>query len=395
MTTYPLPTLAPTVDATGISVVPYSDILISLQTDMQNIFGSDIYIAPDSQDGQMLGIFALAISDAGQAMGAVFQSFSPTYSQGAQLSSMVKINGLARNVSGFSTAVGSISGVVGSTVTDGIVKDSNGNLWNLPASVTIPGPGSIAVTVTSQNPGAVVSLASSGWTIVNPQLGWQTFVSTSDASVGAAVESDPALKSRQSISTALPAQTVMDGILAAVANVMGVIRYTGYDNDTNSVDSNSVPAHTMVIIVQGGAVADIANAINLKKMPGAQTYGSTSYVAYGRYGIPTTINYFVLANPQIYFSVKVIPLNQFVNTTLTAIETALIDFINSSDIGYDVYYEQCVAVAGLIGTPLGKTFILSFLYLSLSPIVGTPISDLAIAFNAAAITSAANIAVTT
>ena len=51
-------------------------------------------------------------------------------------------------------------------------------------------------------------------------------------------------------------------------------------------------------------------------------------------------------------------------------------------------------MAGLIGTPLGKTFKLNFLYLSLSPISGTPTADLTITFNAAAATSADNVAVT-
>ena len=342
----------------------------------------------------LLSIIAQAQSDTNQAIVGAFNSFSPTYSQGTQLSSLVKINGLKRNVSTYSTAVGNVVGQVGSEIINGVVKDENGNLFNLPSPITIPNTGTLSVTATAQELGAIISLASSNWTMVNPQRGWQSFSSTSDAVVGAPIELDPQLKARQAISTAIPAQTVMDGILASVANVTGVIRYTGYDNDMGSIDINGVPAHSMVIIVQGGSVADIASAIDKKKMPGAQTYGSTSHIVYNSQGLPTTINFFVLANPQVYLQVKVTPLNNFVNTTLTAIQSALVDFINSSDIGYDVYYEQCVAVAGLIGTSLGKTFKLNFLYLSLSPISGTPTADLTITFNAAAATSADNVAVT-
>ena len=395
MTSYPLPTLAPTVDATGISVVAYSDILLSLQASMQNIFGSDIYIGPDSQDGQLLGIFALAISDAGQAMGSVFQSFSPTYSQGAQLSSLVKINGLTRNISSLSTCVGTVTGVVESVIINGIVKDSDGDLWDLPSSVTIPSGGTISVTITSQKPGYDSASIGSISTIVNPQLGWQSFSNTTVANSGVPVEPDSSLKNRQSISTSLPAVTVLDGILASVANIVSVTRYSGYDNSTPTTDSNGVPGHALAMVVQGGAAADIGTAIALKLMPGAVTYGSANYVYYDQNGQPTTINWSTLISDNIYISatIRAIPNSGYVSTTLTAVQTALVNFINSLPIGETVYYEQCVAIAALVGTPLFGTFRVINLYINNIPISGTPISDIPILFNHAAASVAANVSV--
>ena len=58
MPTYPLSTLAATISATGISAPTYDEILTSLQTSFQSIYGSDAYISADSQDGQMLAVFA-------------------------------------------------------------------------------------------------------------------------------------------------------------------------------------------------------------------------------------------------------------------------------------------------------------------------------------------------
>ena len=63
MTTYPLPTLACTIDATGISSPAYSDIFASLQASFQALYGSDSYIDDDSEDGQMLAIFAQLEAD--------------------------------------------------------------------------------------------------------------------------------------------------------------------------------------------------------------------------------------------------------------------------------------------------------------------------------------------
>ena len=390
---YPLATLAPTVDSTGISAPPYSDILLSLQASYQGVYGSDIYIAPDSQDGQAIAIEAKAINDSNNAAIAVFQSFSPTYAQGAGLSSLVKINGLTRNTSGYSTAVGNVIGVAGAVITNGVVQDAAGNKWNLPASVTIPVGGSISVTVTAQLPGAIVAAAGTINKIANPQYQWQSFTSTSDAVVGAPVEQDPTLKGRQAISTALPSQTVLDGILAAVGNVAGVTRFTAIDNDTASADVNGIPAHTISIVVQGGTVSDVANAIALKKTPGGQTYGTTSLVVTDALGIPRTINYFQLATVNIYFAITIKALTGYTSATGTAIQNALLNFINSLAIGEDVYYSQAQAAASLISLGAGQTFYIVSFYQATTP-APVSTSNIVIAFNAAAQTSLASISLT-
>ena len=98
MDTFPLPTLAPTITGAGISVPTYADILSSLQASVRQIYGEDIYVEPDSMDGQLLAIMAQAIYDCGQTAVAVYNSFSPQTAFGAGLSSVVKINHLARAI---------------------------------------------------------------------------------------------------------------------------------------------------------------------------------------------------------------------------------------------------------------------------------------------------------
>ena len=173
----PLSTLAATVGPAGISAPTYADILESLQESFQGIYGSDAYIAPDSQDGQLLALIAAAINDANQMAIKVYQSFSPTYAQGAGLSSLVKINGITRDIPTNSMATGNVVGTPGTIVAGGVVSDANGNLWNVPTT-TIPGGGSISVTVTAQQPGAIVAAAGTINKITTPILGWTSFLST-------------------------------------------------------------------------------------------------------------------------------------------------------------------------------------------------------------------------
>lgn len=393
MPTYPLTTLAPTIDSTGISIPSYNDIYQSLVASFQAIYGSAIYIAADSQDGQWLAVLAKAINDSNQSAVAVFRAFAPTYSQGANLSSLVKINGLLRNSATNSTAVGDIIGVAGTLISNGVVKDVNGNLWNLPSSVTIPPGGSLSVTVTAQVQGSIIAPIGSIDTITTPQLGWQSFSNTSASIPGSPIEDDAALRIRQTISTSLPALGIMESMYAAVGNVTGVTRWTIHENDTGSTNTDGIPAHCVSAIVEGGTVADIVAAIASKKVPGGQTYGTTSGTVYDQYGLPSVINYYVLETVPIYFAITIKALQGYVSTTGTALIEALVDFVNSLEIGEDVYVTQAQASASLINLGIGQTFYITSFTLGITPApIGT--SNLTINFNQAASCVASNITLT-
>lgn len=393
MSTYPLATLAPTVSNAGISAPQYADIYQSLIATFQNIYGSDIYIAPDSQDGQFLAVIAAAINDSNQAMIAVFQGYSPSYAQGVGLSNQVKLNGLIRSIATNSSAVGVVTGVVGTIITNGVVQDANSNLWNLPASVTIPVGGSITVTVTAQQAGAISATIGTINQIYNPQVGWQTFSNTSAAIVGQPTETDAELRIRQAGSVATPALAVRDAIYAAIGAVNGVNRFTVYENPTAATDANGVPAHAIACVVEGGSVADITAAIFKRKPPGIQTFGTTSYVQTSPLGLTSTINYFVLGEINIYFAVTIKALTGYVSTTTTEIINALVNYVKTLTVGESVYVSQVQAIASMIGLPEGQTFYITDFRLdtSASP---TGTSNIPIAYNEGANCQASNITVT-
>ena len=393
MPTYPLSTLAPTIDASGISAPVYSDIYQSLVASFQAIYGSSIYVAADSQDGQWIAVLAKAIDDSNQAAISVFRSFSPTYSQGTDLDSLVLLNGLTRQTASYSTSQGTVIGQAGTIITNGVVQDANGNLWNLPSSVIIPIGGSIVETVTAQSLGNVIAPAGTINQIATPQLGWQSFVSTIDAVPGDPIETDSQLRSRQSISTALPALTIKESIEAAIGNVSGVNRFIVYENDTGTTDANGIPAHTFSAVVLGGDATAIGAAIASKKPPGIQTYGSTSVVVYDSKGFASVINFYPLSLVQIYFSITIKALSGYVATTATLIATTLTNFINALAIGGDVYATQAEAAASLINLGLGQTFYITVFNLGLSALPsGT--GNITVAFNFAATCQASNVAIT-
>ena len=56
--------LSATVTAEGISAPDYQTVLDTITGYFQQIYGSDAYLDPDSKDGQMVALVALAIHDA-------------------------------------------------------------------------------------------------------------------------------------------------------------------------------------------------------------------------------------------------------------------------------------------------------------------------------------------
>jgi uncharacterized phage protein gp47/JayE len=331
--------LSATVTATGISAPAYADILAALQAAVQQIYGSDIYIEPDSKDGQLIALVAQAVSDANDTAKAVYAQFAPSTAVGTGLSSVVKTNGIARLVASYSTATGRVVGQVGTVIVGGQVKDANGNTWNLPASVTIPPAGQIDVSVTAQQLGAVTAPAGTINKIATPVLGWQTFVSLTDASPGAPVETDAALRKRQAASTAIPANSPMGALLGAISNVTGVTAVKLYENTGLTIDANGLPAKSICAVVQGGNVATIAQTIGQKKTPGAATYGTTTQTYTDpATGIPYPISFFVLALQTVKVKINGTALTGYTTSTTAAIQAAIAAYINSHGIGEGIEY---------------------------------------------------------
>ena len=140
--------LSATVTASGISAPDFQTILSSITSYFQQIYGTDAYLDPDSKDGQMVALVALAVHDANNTAIQVYNSFSPSTGMADALTRNVKINGIARKAATNSTVDVTLTGTAGTTITNGSVKDANGIIWNLPASVTIEAGGSVIATAT-------------------------------------------------------------------------------------------------------------------------------------------------------------------------------------------------------------------------------------------------------
>ena len=392
-TTYPLATLGPTLTGAGLSIPAYDDIYQSLQASFQIIYGSDSYIEPDSQDGQLLAIIAKAIHDSNQSMVMIYQSFSPITAVGEALSSNVKINGLSRKVASRSQVQLTLVGVANTVITSGRATDMSGKSWDLPETVVIPAGGEITVTATCSEEGAVEVGVAEVTRIATPTLGWQSVTNPAVATPGSPVETDAQLRIRQAVAVASNSTSVLVALQAAVAAVDAVSMVRVYENDTGATNTDGMPAHSISVVVVGGDSTEIATAIKKKKTPGAVTHGTTTVGVPNELGDVTDIKFFYASVQTIKVQVTVKARAGYLSTTADKIKQAVVDYINALTIGQRVDQGRLYLPAQLFGADAAwSTYEVNSIHLAISPAaVGN--ADVEIAFNQLARTALVNVTV--
>lgn len=327
---------APYVDETGLHYPSYNDIIEDLTDKMQEIYGSGIYLGQDSQDYQMLSVIADKIHDTYQAMEIAYNAHSPVSAIGSGLDYIVAINGIKRKVGTASTAELVLTGSAGTAITNGIAADAAGNLWDLPANVTIGYGGTVTVVATCQQVGVVQAAANTITQIMTPTRGWESVTNPNPATTGVSVEADSALRARRELSVAQPSMTVLSGLKGALMALDDVSRCVVFENDTASTDANGIPAHSICCVVEGGVDDDIAQTILMRKTPGVPTYGSESVTVYGEDGQSNLVKFSRVTYVDIDVQVNITRRAGYSSATASEIAAAIVTYLNGFGLGMDL-----------------------------------------------------------
>ncbi|PHM39256.1 bacteriophage protein [Xenorhabdus mauleonii] len=348
--------LAAKITASGVTAPDYPTILERLTGYFRHIYEDDAYLEPDSKDGQMLAIYALAIHDANNTLIAAYNAYSPSTAIGAALSNNVAINGLSRHKTTKSTCDVEIIGQVGTVVKNGVVRDVQGYSWSLPDVVTIGTHGTVTVTAICQTSGSITAAQGDISEIGTPTRGWQAVRNHSVATQGRSIETDAELRIRQRKSVALPSRTVLDGVQGAISLIHGVSRLRGFENDTNQTDEYGIPAHSIAMIVDGGDARTIAKTIALKKGPGGGTFGDTVIKVADKFQIVHPIRFSRPVDVDVFIEIQLTPFEGYTTLVGERIKTAIVNYINSIRIGDSVYLTKLYLPANLPGDEEGKTY---------------------------------------
>ena len=331
----------PYVDSSGLHIPTYNDILEDMIAAMKQIYGDDIYLDNSSPDYQLLSIFALKQSDTLQAMAYAYNARSPETAIGTSLDSVVKLNGIKRKAASQSTSQVKITGTPFTQIVDGAVRDRAGLTWDLPSSVIIDSSGTTYTVATCRTAGAVSALAGDISQIETPTYGWVSVTNEVAAVLGNAQETDAQLRERQTISTANPSQTMLDGTKGAISALKNVSRYAVYENDTNVssvTDDNpyGLPAHSVTCVVEGGTDEDVAEAIFLHKGIGCYTNGDVAVEYTDQNDYINRVRFFRPVYKDIFVKVVIKKYTGYISTMTVKVREAVYNYLAALTIGSDV-----------------------------------------------------------
>ena len=386
---------APTLGPTGLTIPSYADIQSDLLAQFQSIYGQSVYLGVDSADYQWISIVALRISDAMQTLQLVYNARSPQTAVGSDLDGIVKVNGIARKTASYSTAALTLSGTPGAVITSGVAKDVNGYLWSLPASCAIGAGGTGVFTATCQTSGSINAGPGQISLIATPSAGWISVTNAASAVPGQPVETDAQLRARQSLSVALPSITMLAGTQAAIAATPNVTRYNILENPTGATDTYGNPPHSITCVVEGGSDAAVAQAIYNNRGIGCYTNGTTTVTVTDAFtGNTMPISFDRPAYVPVFVSLSVHALTGFTTATQTAIQAAVVNYLNSLQIGELVVLSELYGAA-LTVRPNPDQPMFSIRSLTLGTAASpTGTADLTLSFNQVAQGLTANVIIT-
>lgn len=226
-------------------------------------------------------------------------------------------------------------------------------------------------------------------TISVPISGWDSIINPVAATTGRLVETDAELRERFRNSKFFQSQNILEALLDALRNVQGVTDVVVYENDTDAVDVNGVPAHSFLPIVLGGLPSDIGSSIWENKPTGIRSTGDTTVQVADSQGFLHSISYKRPSEVPIYITASISNVDGVAGDAVALIRQNIEDYGKSNyfigeDVIYSRFYTPINAVPGHMVNSL-------FIGTSPSP---TGTSNITIPFDAVAVFLPANIQVT-
>ena len=244
--------------------------------------GSNLSLAPQTPQGQIIGVLALALTEAEEALIATARMLNLDFATGVQLDDLASNFGLVRRPATQSTVNVMLIGTAGVLipVNTRVATTTGGAIFylNSDVAITIPASGNVMAPFAAQQYGPVPARAGTLTSILDPLPGWSSATNVEDATLGAASETDASLRTRYRNQIARNSLSASNALLARVNAASGVVQSILQDNDTGAsitVQDMVIPSHSIAVVVGGGTDAAVATAIENAKL-GQGTAGNIS-----------------------------------------------------------------------------------------------------------------------
>lgn len=338
---------APYIDEAGIHTPTFEDIKQYYIDGAKGLWGDDVYLDADSMDGELISILAKGVYDTLAAIRYAYNNYSPATAIGTALSRIVKLSGVQRVPSGYSTVLVTLTGEPYTLIRNGVVADLSGNKWDLPTVVNLEAEGEAQVTAIAQQEGAITALPNTVTQIVTPTAGWTGVTNEYASNPSQPQEQDFELRARQRQSIALPSQGLAEGTESAILQLEGVTDAVCKENDTKAVitiDGFEIQPNTLYTVVEGGSERDIAETLFYRKNMGCYLQGEIEYPVEDRYN---NIIYCRFDRPEYvtsYFNIEITPLEDYSTEFVTTIKNLVLEYIQGLGISDDVVHSVLYSI---------------------------------------------------
>lgn len=192
--------------------------------------------------------------------------------------------------------------------------------------------------------------------IVTSYAGWDSVENNVAAVVGRDAETDISLRQRWGASVYDRASAMVEAIRAALIQTDGVTFAIVYENDTDEVDEDGRPPHSIEAVVAGGSPQDIGATIWRTHAGGITTYGSQTVTVNDSQGIPHIMRFNRPTEVPIHLQITVTanPEKELSGAAVTLIQSAIVTQGAGLTVGQDVilqsfYGTVYAATSGAVG----------------------------------------------
>lgn len=230
---------------------------------------------PSTPDGLKLAHDAEVFGVLDETLQQAYNSKDPNKAVAVDLDVICALTGTIRSEGTPSNVAITLTGTVDTIIPAGrrIESTTTGSRWLTDETVTLTG-GTASTTATCTVVGPTQADIATLTRIIDVVGGWAAVSNPSVATPGTDEQLDSSLRVERATAVGRPGNNQIDSMLGELFAVSGVRRVKIYENDTNSaavdpVDNpHGLPAHSISVIVDGGAIADVGMAIYVKKNPG-------------------------------------------------------------------------------------------------------------------------------
>lgn len=260
----------------GIQTKDNTTLVTDLVTGVQDIYsqnGEILNLDSNTPDGQLIELFAYAGTVIRELITEVYNSCDPDKCVGAIQDNRYQINYLERKKGAYTLQ--NISITVNQTVTlQGLdasfndqevsafsVSDNNGNIYYLVDTTTLT-TGTSVLEFRAKDMGAIIPTIGTIVNLVTIIPGVISAINNvGPTAIGYEEESDSDFRIRRARSVTMSSLNSVDTIEAKLLALDGVVAVRIHENRTSITDSTGTPAHSIWVIIEGGANTDIAEVI--------------------------------------------------------------------------------------------------------------------------------------